>query len=74
MVSPKMQELDFKNELSELALEYVDEIVTTDTHKKRVSTHKIASFDINKQDNSNVVNQIVNDIKIVYEEAMSEGY
>ena len=42
--SPEMQELDYENVLSELALEYVDQIVAQPsiyaaTKKKRVSMH-----------------------------------
>ena len=42
-IAPTMEELDYENELSELALEYVDEIVSEygpylNKKRKRVST------------------------------------
>ena len=74
MVSPKLQELDFKDELSELALEYVDEIISTDHGRnKKVSTHKIVNTDQNTKNNTSVIDQIKNNIKIVYEEMMKNG-
>lgn len=56
LVSPKLQELDFKDELSELALEYVDEIISTDHGRnKKVSTHKIVNTDQNNKNNTSVI-------------------
>lgn len=74
LVSPKLQELDFKDELSELALEYVDEIISTDHGRnKKVSTHKIVNTDQSTKNNTSVIDQIKNNINIVYEEMMKNG-
>ena len=57
-----------------MALEYVDEIVTTDHgQKKKISTHKIVNTDQGNKNNTNVIDEIKNNIKIVYEEMIKNG-